>query len=77
MRRKGDLIYIVPAVNVPIILKRDAITLKELCKPPPGATNRLKLVGESYVHGLMNGEALSMRITQEALEEIPLLGNRS
>jgi len=44
------------------------MTLKELYTPPPGATKRLKLVGECYVHGLMNGEALSMGITQEDLE---------
>jgi hypothetical protein len=68
--KQEDLIYIVPGVHVPIILRENITTLKELYTPPPGATKRLKLVGECYVHGLMNGEALSMGITQEDLEII-------
>jgi hypothetical protein len=68
--KQEDLIYIIPSVYVPIILRGNSITLKELYTSPLGATKRLKLVGECYVHGLINGEALLIGITQEELEII-------
>ena len=45
--RLGDEIWIVPGVNVPLILRKVA-------------DDRYNLVGEAYVHGIMRGEAVNV-----------------
>ena len=69
LTKPGDLIYVLPGLHVPILLRGTA-TPRDLSPPPRANAKRYKLVGESYVHGLMNGEALSMGITKENLEII-------
>ncbi|CAO2655742.1 Nn.00g045450.m01.CDS01 [Neocucurbitaria sp. VM-36] len=60
-----DLVYVVPGFHVPIMLRLDSLDLEGQHTPDPAT--RVKLVGESYVHGIMDGEILSKSIVLEAL----------
>jgi hypothetical protein len=42
----GDVVSLIPGVEVPIVLR-------------PGENGRYQLVGEAYLHGIMDGEALT------------------
>ena len=61
---KGDLIYVVPGVHAPILVRRTAAFGAKANRKP------VEFVGESYVHGLMDGEALSMDVPRDILELI-------
>lgn len=47
---KGDLICVLAGCTVPVILRK---------KPGPDGSCHFELIGEAYVHGYMDGEALS------------------
>jgi hypothetical protein len=64
-----DLIFIVPGLSVPIILKQ--VNGKEKGSYTNGGSAKsFKLVGECYVHGVMNGEAVSMGLQEEKMDII-------
>lgn len=52
--REEDLIYVIPGLDTPLLLRRSK-TVKAF-------------VGECYVHGLMEGEAMSLGVEEELLE---------
>ncbi len=54
---RDDIIAIVLGAQTPFILR-------------PVSRNRFKLVGQCYVHGIMNGEALNFNIPLEKLEVV-------
>lgn len=56
--KEGDQVWILPAQNVPFILR-------------PLERERLSLVGEAYVHGIMHGEAIASG--QSSFEDIELV----
>jgi hypothetical protein len=45
--RKGDVVFVVPGNETPLVLR-----------PLPGTQDRFTFVGECYVHGIMDGQAL-------------------
>ncbi|KAJ9667864.1 hypothetical protein H2201_002050 [Coniosporium apollinis] len=55
----GDLVYVLYGVPVPLILRKS-----------PTRENGLLVVGESYIHGLMRGEAFTLSETGHDLLEI-------
>jgi hypothetical protein len=61
----GDLVCILFGCSVPVILRE--ITGK-LRKPRDGRVYH-ELIGEAYIHGKMDGEALSTYATMEELNE--------
>lgn len=64
--KQGDLVYVVPGIHVPIMLRRD--TSEHEAPQPSGVASQLELVGECFIHGLMRGEALSSAIFLEELK---------
>ncbi|KAJ4371227.1 hypothetical protein N0V83_004444 [Neocucurbitaria cava] len=64
--KQGDLICVVPGLHVPLLLRPDGTKLEY--QPLSGSTTRVKSVGECYVHGIMNGEALSKGYALKELE---------
>ena len=71
---KEDLIYVLPGIHVPIALRPVNSDSKNKHKKNRGSKKtspkRFHLVGECYVHGLMRGEAMSLKITKEKIELI-------
>jgi hypothetical protein len=53
--QQGDLVTVLLGADMPYVLR------------PPREAGSWKLIGESYVHGMMNGEALT-RIKKEDLK---------
>ena len=53
--REGDLMCILAGCSVPVVLKRRATWE---APPPPDSEGVFELVGEAYVHTIMNGEAV-------------------
>lgn len=64
--KQGDLVYIVPGIHVPIILRPEIPGLEDIT--PSGIASTLRLVGECFVHGLMNNEARSSGVVLEKLK---------
>ncbi|KAL2127553.1 hypothetical protein VTI74DRAFT_10559 [Chaetomium olivicolor] len=62
----GDLVWIVPGSRVPLLLRRVQLELK---KGQP-RSNRHRLVGGAYLHGVMEGEAVSPSATGMTIEGI-------
>jgi hypothetical protein len=52
--REGDLVCIVYGCSVPVILRQ--VSTEE-----SGRNDHFVLVGEAYIHGMMDGEALVMK----------------
>jgi hypothetical protein len=74
---KEDLIYVVPGVHVPIALRPVSADRNDTRNKGRSSKRRKRtsskkfhLVGECYMHGLMRGEALSLRIVKEKIEII-------
>ncbi|KAF4628327.1 hypothetical protein G7Y89_g9822 [Cudoniella acicularis] len=64
---QGDLISITPGIHVPLVLRQVDIDIKRKGKGPG---KKYQLVGECYVHGLMNGEAMLLGVTDREMELI-------
>jgi len=60
--KQGDLMYVVPGVSTPIMLRQQKNIIA-----PTGSAKEYQLVGECYAHGLMNGEGLGMELELEEL----------
>jgi hypothetical protein len=74
---KEDVIYIVPGIYAPIALRPVSIDRNDTHNKGRSSKRRKRtsskkfhLVGECYVHGLMRGETLSLKIVEEKIEII-------
>lgn len=61
--REGDMVYVAHGVHVPFVLREADMLLSF-----SDNARRVQLVGECYVHGLMDGEALALGLAREDLE---------
>jgi hypothetical protein len=53
----GDIICIIPGCSVPVVLRR--------LYGPVGGKPLYKFIGESYVHGMMDGEAFGKKMRDQ------------
>jgi hypothetical protein len=71
---RDDMICVFPGLPVPITLRAISSSQRKKSKKgrrPKGASLRqCRLVGECYVHGLMRGEAMSLKIAHEDIQVI-------
>jgi hypothetical protein len=74
---KEDIIYIVPGIYAPVALRPVSIDRNDTHNKGRSSKRRKRtsskkfhLVGECYVHGLMRGEALSLKIVEEKIKII-------
>jgi hypothetical protein len=65
---KGDSVYIIDRVKVPLILRPKRCFIGDGQHAPFAISNMWQLVGEAYVHGIMNGE----RYKEDKIEEFQL-----
>ncbi|KAK4218626.1 heterokaryon incompatibility protein-domain-containing protein [Rhypophila decipiens] len=64
---EGDMICILKGVNTPMVLRESKGYGK---KPAVGVRRRVQLVGEMYVHGMMDGEAMLIPGREDEVFEI-------
>ncbi|KAM7214363.1 hypothetical protein V8F06_010279 [Rhypophila decipiens] len=64
---EGDMICILKRVNTPMVLRESKGYGK---KPAVGGRRRVQLVGETYVHGMMDGEAMLIPGREDEVFEI-------
>ena len=63
---QGDLVYAVPGLHVPVMLRPGLA--ERPSRQSCSGRKTLQYVGECYVHGLMDGEGLSTGAVQEDVE---------
>lgn len=70
---KGDLIVILPGGDVPYTLRPEPIA-DDLREQGHGSSSCYTILGDSYVHGIMDGEAFDLlEETKGELQEIVLV----
>jgi hypothetical protein len=60
--KKRDLICILPGCSVPVVLREHRHEIERNAEHPEGVKKSFcKFIGESYVHGMMDGEAFEIK----------------
>jgi hypothetical protein len=67
---REDIISITPGIHVPLVLRPVNTANVKGSRKAKCATKRYKFVGECYMHGVMNGEALSLAVGETEMEVI-------
>ena len=61
---RGDLVYVVPDLQAPILLRHDSISLNGYCAMP-GLAKRYRSVGERYTDELQASEMSTVGTAEE------------